>query len=105
MSEQVQTVKVTILDKEYQVNCAPDEVNALKQSASYLDEKMREIKSSSNIFGLDRIAVMAALNIANDYLNETRRAETVVNNQTEELRSLSGKLDQALSRLKDKSEI
>jgi len=100
MADQVQTVKVTILDKDYQINCAPDEVNALKQSASYLDEKMREIKSRSSIFGLDRIAVMAALNIANDYLNQASRTEAVVDTQAEAIRMLSGKLDQALTKLK-----
>ena len=63
-----QTVSVSILEKEYQVSCKPDEVKALKESASYVDEKMREIKSSGAILGLDRIAVMAALNIANDYI-------------------------------------
>ncbi len=104
MNDEVQTVKVTILDKEYQVNCAPDEVNALRQSASYVDEKMREIKSGSNIFGLDRIAVMAALNIANDFLTQARRTEDVVNTQADEISSLSGKLDQALSRLRSKSD-
>jgi cell division protein ZapA len=53
----VQTVTVSILDKDYQVSCKPDEVSALQQSARYLDKKMREIKSGSSILGLDRIAV------------------------------------------------
>ncbi len=44
MSE-AETVTVSILDKEYQVSCQPDEVSALKQSASLLDQKMREMKS------------------------------------------------------------
>lgn len=100
MSEQSQTVKVTILDKEYQVSCAPDEVNALRQSAAHVDEKMREIKSNSNVLGLDRIAVMAALNIANDYLSQSRMTDEVTNSQTEDLKALYGKVDQALSRLK-----
>lgn len=100
MNDQARTVKVTILDKEYQVSCAPDEVNALKESASYLDEKMREIKSNSSVLGLDRIAVMAALNIANDFLTQSRLTEDVVNNQAEQIRALSGKVDQALTRLK-----
>ncbi len=71
-----QTVTVSIMDKDYQVSCAPDEVTALRQSAQYLDEKMREIKSSSNVFGLDRLAVMAALNIANDLLSQTQKPLT-----------------------------
>ena len=96
----VQTVTESILDKDYQVSCKPDEVSALQQSARYLDKKMREIKSGSSILGLDRIAVMAALNIANDYLSENQKTESLVASQAREIAFLTGKLDQALVRLK-----
>ena len=96
----VQTVTVSILDKDYQVSCKPDEVSALQQSARYLDKKMREIKSGSSILGLDRIAVMAALNIANDYLSENQKTESLVASQAREMAFLTCKLDQALVRLK-----
>lgn len=96
----VQTVTVHILDKEYQVSCKNDEVSALRESAQYLDSKMREIKASSSVLGLDRIAVMAALNIANDYLLESKKTENVITSQAEEIRSLNGKLDRALDRLR-----
>ena len=96
----VQTVTVSILDKDYQVSCKPDEVSALQQSARYLDKKMREIKSGSSILGLDRIAMMAALNIANDYLSENQKTESLVASQAREIAFLTGKLDQALVRLK-----
>lgn len=96
----VQTVTVSILDKDYQVSCKPDEVSALQQSARYLDKKMREIKSGSSILGLDRIAMMAALNIANDYLSENQKTESLVASQAREMAFLTGKLDQALVRLK-----
>ena len=95
-----QTVTVSILDKDYQVNCRPDEVAELKRSASYLDMKMREIKTGSSVLGLDRIAVMAALNIANDFLGETDKTTDVIKHQATEIQSLSVKLDQALSRLR-----
>ena len=95
-----QIVTVSILDKEYQINCAPDEVAALRQSAQYLDDKMREIKSTSSVFGLDRLAVMAALNIANDLISQTQKTGEVVANQEGEIQSLTGKLDQAINRFK-----
>ena len=95
-----QTVTVSILDKDYQVNCRPDEVAELQRSASYLDMKMREIKTGSSVLGLDRIAVMAALNIANDLLGETEKTTEVIEHQAIEIQSLSNKLDQALTRLK-----
>jgi len=96
----VETVTVNILDKEYQVSCKRDEVNALKESAQYLDARMREVKASSSVLGLDRIAVMAALNIANDYLLESKKTESVVASQADEIRSLNGKLDRALDKLR-----
>ena len=95
-----QTVTVSILDKDYQVSCKPEKVAALQQSARYVDQKMREIKSGSAILGLDRIAVMAALNIANDYINENQKSENVIYSQADEITNLTGKLDQALVRLK-----
>ncbi len=100
----VETVTVSILDKSYQVNCGPDEVSALKQSASYLDQKMREVKSNANVLGLDRIAVMAALNIANDYLDQTKKTTDVIKHQSNRIKTLSNKLDQALVRLRVNSD-
>jgi cell division protein ZapA len=96
----VQTVTVSILDKDYQVSCKPDEVAALRKSAGYLDEKMREIKSGSSVLGLDRIAVMAALNIANDFLAQSQRTDDVIAGQAAEIKTLSAKLDKALDRLR-----
>ncbi len=68
MSDQPQTVTVKILDKEYQVACPADEVNSLTQSAKFLDKRMAGIRNSGKVVGLDRIAVMAALNITHEYL-------------------------------------
>lgn len=96
----VQTVTVSIFDKEYQVSCKTDEVAALRQSAQYVDKKMREIKSSSTILGLDRIAVMTALNIANEFLSASQKTENVITSQAAEITHLTDKLDQALNRLK-----
>lgn len=62
------TVSVKILEKEYQVACPDDQVDALTASARYLDRQMSEIRDSGKVFGLDRIAVMAALNIANELI-------------------------------------
>ena len=98
-----QIVTVSIMDKDYQINCAPAEVAALRQSAQYLDDKMREIKSTSSVFGLDRLAVMAALNIANDLLSQTQKTNEAVTSQEGEIQSLTGKLDKVINRLKVES--
>jgi cell division protein ZapA len=61
-------VTVRILDKEYFVACPPDERTDLLDSAEYLNKKMREIRDTGKVVGADRIAVMAALNMANELL-------------------------------------
>ena len=68
MSERIARVSVRVLEKEYQVACPVDERSDLLDSAEYLNGKMREIRDAGNVVGLDRIAVMAALNIANELL-------------------------------------
>ena len=61
-----EAVKITILDKEYIVACPDGEEDALRASAKHLSEKMREIRSGGKVVGIDRIAVMAGLNIAHE---------------------------------------
>lgn len=95
MSDTPTTVNVTILDKEYQVACPPDEVDALTASAQYLDTQMIEIRESGKIFGLDRIAVMAALNITNEYLNK-QQVETTEHVVGSKVQALSKRVSQAL---------
>jgi cell division protein ZapA len=60
---QANTVKVKILDKEYQVACPEDQEEDLTMSAKYLDKQMRKIRDTGKVIGVERIAVMAALNI------------------------------------------
>lgn len=91
MSETVK-LKVSILDKSYEIACAADKVEALESSARHLDERMREIKSSGKAVGLDRVAVLAALNIANDYLSNERRWQDAARR----IDALSEKLGRAL---------
>ena len=62
------TVTVRILEKEYFVSCPADERADLLDSAEYLNKKMREIRDTGKVVGADRIAVMAALNMANELL-------------------------------------
>ena len=100
MTTDIETVTVSILEKDYQVTCEPDEVSALKKSAEYVDIKMRDVKSNASILGLDRIAVMAALNIANDYLEQSQSNNDVIKTQSNEIQTLSTKLEQAINRLK-----
>lgn len=97
-----ETVIVTLLDKEYQVACPPGQQEALTQSARYLNGKMREIRSSGKVIGLERIAVMAALNIANELLQNNGVAGGEANNDgdNKQLKGLNDKLEEALQRFR-----
>ena len=64
-------VAVRILDREYLVGCTPEEREGLVAAAHLLDGRMREIRSGNRMAGIDRIAVLAALNLAHE-LMQTR---------------------------------
>ena len=68
MSQAVTTIAVRILDTDYRVSCPESDVAALRESAQDLDERMRGVRAGGKVRGLDRIAVMAALNMAHDNL-------------------------------------
>ena len=73
MSEdRISRVSVRLLDREYQVACPADERSDLLDSAEYLDAKMREVRDSGKVVGLDRVAVISALNIANELIKLRR---------------------------------
>lgn len=95
MSQDARTVSVKLLDKEYTISC-PDGAEAeLLASADYLDAKMRAIKSSGKIVGLERIAVMAALNMSHELLKSREESRQSVENQ---IRRLSDKIDASLNK-------
>lgn len=77
MSDTFAHLNIKILEKEYQVSCPADERNALLESAALLNAKMREIRDSGKVIGLDRIAVMAALNMADELLRARSRGEVL----------------------------
>ncbi|WP_108125762.1 cell division protein ZapA [Saccharospirillum mangrovi] len=68
MSQQ-NTLTVTILEREYRVACPPGQEVKLEQAAASLDRKMKEIRTTGKVFGIERIAVMAALNLTRELLD------------------------------------
>ena len=97
MSEDNMAVQVKILDKEYQVNCPPQDQEALVKSARYLDENMRKIKGRGNIHGVEKIAVMAALNITHDMLRKNRLINETRQSISQEVKGIEDKIELALA--------
>lgn len=96
MSETPAQVSVRILDKEYQVACPASERTDLLDSAEMLNAKMREIRDTGRIVGLDRIAVMAALNMANDLLHAEKRDRMLDGDVSNRLKLISDRVESAL---------
>lgn len=88
-------VSFYILDKQYQVACPDDERDELLNSVNFLDRKMREIRDSGKVVGADRIAVMAALNITHDLLNNQRESQKLDEVSTR-LQRIQSRIDDAL---------
>ncbi len=96
MNEANAQVSVRILDKEYQVACPASERTDLLDSAEVLNTKMREIRDAGRIVGLDRIAVMAALNMANDLLHAQERDKLLEGGISDRLKLISDRVESVL---------
>ncbi|AOE48879.1 cell division protein ZapA [Kangiella sediminilitoris] len=92
----VAPVNITILGKEFQVASPEDEHQTLLQAASFLDERMREIRSSGKVLGLERIAVMAALNLSYELLNTPKFDSADASEIKQRIELIETKIDDAL---------
>ncbi len=98
MSDRIARVSVRILEKEYQVACPVEERTDLLDAAEYLNGKMREIRDSGSVVGLDRVAVMAALNLANELLKDRRKESGGDTGLLDRMRRLSERVESAITR-------
>lgn len=91
-----EAVAVHLLDKEYLVACPPDERPALQAAARLLDGKMREVRNAARGATLDRVAVLAALNLAHDMLQQKTQTQSSDGAIHHEVGLLRAKLDAAM---------
>ena len=96
MTEAYVQVNIKILEKEYQISCPASERGALMESAELLSAKMREIRDKGKVIGLDRIAVMAALNMANELLHSRSRGEMLEGDAKLRLQAMRERVEGAL---------
>ncbi len=93
----VKNVDVTILDRQYKIACPDDERESLMASVAYIDQKMREIKEAGKIAGTDRIAVMAALNVAHELLAAKTGAGFDIGEYKRRMISMNSLIDDAIA--------
>ena len=91
------STKVKILSKEFQVACPEGSETQLLEAAYYLDEKMREIRNNRRVTGIERIAIMAALNISHELLTHRLQKEEYIQTVSDQIEKLQDKLDEALT--------
>ena len=96
MSSPSEPITVRILEREYRVMCAPDQRRDLMESALFLDQQMREIRDSGRISSIDKIAVMAALNLAEEVLKLRQQGLDRRDKIDHRIRQMADQLDRAL---------
>ena len=96
MDKSSEPISVAILDRDYQFACQPEERKALREAADYLDDRMRAIKGEGRLMALERIAVMTALNLADELLRLQKYEKHRQQNVDSRIRMLADELDDAL---------
>ena len=91
-------VSVRILEKEYFVACPYEERSALLDSAEFLNARMREIRDSGKVVGLDRIAVMVALNLVNELMQLREREAKLESELAGRVRSMRERVETTLEK-------
>ena len=97
MNDQNTPVVVNILDKEYRIACQKGEEEGLLASARLLDAKMRSIRSTGKVIGSDRMAVMVALNLAHELLQQKNGNTYAIGTINKRVQFMQEKIENALN--------
>ena len=100
MSTSDDAVRIHILDKEYLVACTAEQQDALLASAKSLNDKMVDIRESGKVVGIDRIAVMTALNMAHEIIESGARDDSELESCSDRIRQLNSRIGAALDKFK-----
>ena len=98
MAEGPNTVEVNLLGRTYRVACEDSERESLMQAVAYLDAKMNEIRKAGKVIGAERIAVMAALNVAHELLSVRLGEGFDVGQAKRRITAIESKLDEAIAK-------
>jgi cell division protein ZapA len=98
MSQDQARVSVRIMEKEYVIACPYEERTALLDTAEFLNSRMREVRDSGKVVGLDRIAVMVALNLANELLRLKNQDTRLENEASGRIRALRERVEGAIEK-------
>ena len=95
MSAEPKALQVNVMGREFRVACPENEHKELLEAVDYLNKKMDEIRDNGKVIGIERIAIMAALNIAHELLT-TKVGGFDMAALKRRMQSMETTLDQAL---------
>ena len=90
------SVDVTILGRIFTVSCTDEQRQGLMDAVSYLDKKMHDIRDSGKVIGVERIAVMAALNLSHEVLN-VNTGNIDISDQKRRIIQMQNRIDEAMA--------
>jgi cell division protein ZapA len=98
MADGADTVEVNLLGRTYRVACEEGERESLMQAVAYLDAKMNEIRKAGKVVGAERIAVMAALNVAHELLSVRLGGGFDLGQAKRRINAIESKIDAAIAK-------
>ena len=98
MSDATAPITISVLDKEYTVACPPGEEKALRESARVLNDRMNAARESGKTLGVERLAVVTALNVVHEYLALDSQRRTELESFDADLERVSDKIEASLGR-------
>lgn len=90
------SITISVLGRDYQIACPPEEEESLRRAARYLDQQMETMRNRSASLGYEKIAILAALNITHDFLKVSQEANTSEVASLRDIKQLEKKIDNAL---------
>jgi cell division protein ZapA len=96
MSE-AKSLQVTIMGRDFRVACPEEEQAGLLEAVDYLNKKMLGIRDAGKVIGLERIAIMAALNITHELLTTKVGGGFDMGEMKRRMNRIETLLDQAMS--------
>ncbi len=97
MSAEPKGLQINIMGRDFRVACPDEDQEGLLEAVEYLNKKMQEIKGGGKVIGLERIAIMAALNIAHEFLSTKVGGGFDIADIKRRMNGMETVLDQAIS--------
>lgn len=101
MKSDARGIEVTVLDRKLRIACKEEERDDLLKAVQYLDAKMREIRDGGKVIGGERIAILAALNVAHELLSTRAGGGFDMSEFKRRMRGMVAVIDEAMSAQED----